>query len=90
MLGFAYSLFWSASTIIYFLLRKAVDETDLDEVYMEEEQDELFPRPVSPPDVSTPAPPPPDVRVSTSAPSSQQPPASETPTPPSEPPTATS
>jgi hypothetical protein len=52
MLGFTYSLFWSASTIIYFLLRKNVDETDLDEVYLEEEQDDLFPRPVTPPEVT--------------------------------------
>jgi hypothetical protein len=41
MIGFAYSFFWSASTIIYFLLRKRVDDTETDEVYMEEE-DEAF------------------------------------------------
>lgn len=36
MVGFSYSFFWSASTIIYFLLRKINDETELDEVYEEE------------------------------------------------------
>jgi hypothetical protein len=39
MVGFSYSFFWSASTIIYFLLRKVNDEAELDEVY-EEEQEE--------------------------------------------------
>ena len=39
MVGFGYSFFWSASTIIYFLLRKVIDEAELDEVY-EEEQEE--------------------------------------------------
>jgi hypothetical protein len=36
------SFFASASTSIYFLLRKNVDATDLDDVYVEEEEDELF------------------------------------------------
>lgn len=38
MLGFAYSFFWSASTMIYFLMRKKVDESELDEVFIEEEE----------------------------------------------------
>ncbi len=43
--GFVYSYFWSASTIIYFLLRQSDDATDLDEVFLPEEQepDELLP-----------------------------------------------
>lgn len=83
MLGFAYCLFWSASTVIYFLLRKAVDETDLDEVYLEEEQDELFPRPVTPPDVSLTQVNPPDVSITTVSGTSSAPPTS-TETPPSQ------
>lgn len=43
MLGFAYSFFWSAATMIYFLMRKRVDEAELDEVFVEEEE------PVTPP-----------------------------------------
>jgi hypothetical protein len=42
MAGFVFSYFWSASTIIYFLLRRSVDATDLDEVYLEEEEQEEF------------------------------------------------
>lgn len=41
MIGFSYSFFWTASTVIYFLLRKVNDEAELDEVY-EEEQEEPF------------------------------------------------
>ena len=45
MVAFVYSYFWSASTIIYFLLRQSDDATDLDEVYLpdEQERDELLP-----------------------------------------------
>lgn len=43
ILGFAYSYFWSAATIIYFLLRGDVDETEFDEVFIEEAEDEPFP-----------------------------------------------
>lgn len=51
MIGFAYSFFWSEMTIIYFLLRRDVDETDLDEVYVEEDDGEPLPAltPVMPP-----------------------------------------
>jgi hypothetical protein len=38
ILGFGYSYFWSASTIIYLLMRRKVDDTELDEVYLEEEE----------------------------------------------------
>jgi hypothetical protein len=40
ILGFGYSYFWSASTIIYLLMRRKVDDTELDEVYLEEEDHE--------------------------------------------------
>jgi hypothetical protein len=40
VLGFGYSYFWSASTIIYLLMRRKVDDTDLDEVYLEEDEAE--------------------------------------------------
>lgn len=43
LLGFAFSYFWSSATIIYFLLRQDVDETELEEVFLEEEEDEPFP-----------------------------------------------
>ena len=39
VIGFGYSYFWAASTIIYFLMRRKVDDIDLDEVYLEEEDD---------------------------------------------------
>jgi hypothetical protein len=38
MLGFGYSYFWSASTIIYLLMRRHVDAAELDEVYLEEDE----------------------------------------------------
>ncbi len=47
IVGFGYSFFWSASTIIYLLMRRKVDDTDLDEVYLEEEDaDEPYSAPV--------------------------------------------
>ncbi len=36
--GFLYSYFWSSTSIIYFLLRRDVDATEMDEVYLEEEE----------------------------------------------------
>jgi hypothetical protein len=57
VIGFSYSYFWSASTIIYLLMRKKVDDTELDEVYLEQEDlDEAYhhspiapePQPASP------------------------------------------
>jgi hypothetical protein len=48
MIGFGYSYFWSASTIIYLLMRRKVDDTDLDEVYLEDEEEESFTAPVAP------------------------------------------
>ena len=51
IIGFGYSYFWTAATIIYLLLRQKVDDTDLDEVYLEEEEDKAFmsESPVPPP-----------------------------------------
>ena len=37
VIGFSYSYFWVASSQIYLLMRKRVDETEFDEVYVEEE-----------------------------------------------------
>lgn len=37
VLGFGYSYFWTASSIIYLLMRNRVDETDTDEVYLDDE-----------------------------------------------------
>jgi len=41
--GFVYSYFWTAMTVIYFLLRKSDDDTDLNEVFLprEEKNEEL-------------------------------------------------
>lgn len=36
MLGFAYSFFWTATTAIYLLLRRATDATEMDNVYLED------------------------------------------------------
>jgi hypothetical protein len=57
MLGFSYSFFWSAATMIYFLMRKKVDEAELDEVF-EDEEPEV---PLAPPKLASgtaPVPPP--------------------------------
>lgn len=40
IIGFGYSYFWCASTIIYLLMRRQVDDTELDEVYLEEDEAE--------------------------------------------------
>lgn len=37
IVGFGYSYFWSSSTIVYLLMRRKVDDTDLDEIYLEED-----------------------------------------------------
>jgi hypothetical protein len=36
--GFLYSYFWTAATAIYLLMRRSVDATEMDEVFVEEEQ----------------------------------------------------
>jgi hypothetical protein len=45
MLGFSYSFFWSAATVIYFLMRKKVDDAEMDEVFEETEPE----APLAPP-----------------------------------------
>jgi hypothetical protein len=45
MLGFTYSFFWSAATMIYFLMRKKVDESELDEVFIEDDEPVVPPAP---------------------------------------------
>jgi hypothetical protein len=48
VLAFAICFFFSAATIMYFLLRRKVDATDLDDVYAEEVEPELPPAPAAP------------------------------------------
>lgn len=44
VVAFAHSYFWSAATMIYFLLRRSVDANPFNEVYLEEDpSDELLP-----------------------------------------------
>jgi hypothetical protein len=49
VIGFAYSYFFSQGTMIYLLLRRKVDETEMDEVYLEEGEPEEPLLPPSPP-----------------------------------------
>ena len=42
ILGFSYSYFWSASTIVYLLMRRKVDGEDMDEVTLEDENESGF------------------------------------------------
>ena len=49
VVAFALSFFVSAKTVIYFLLRRRVDATDLDEVYIEEPTEEFESEPVAEP-----------------------------------------
>jgi hypothetical protein len=78
MLGFSYSFFWTAATVIYFLLRKKIDEADMDEVFVEEEEPEA---PPAPPKPAAPAP-----AAPTSLPMIQAPPPPPPPLPPALPP----
>ncbi len=83
MLGFAYSYFWSASTFVYFLLRKKVDDTELDEVYLEEQEEEAYPMPQQPAPTATGSPSPSTLpMVESSRPAgSTEPPPTEAPKP---------
>jgi hypothetical protein len=40
--GFFYSYFWTASTCIYLLLRRDADATEMDEVYLEEDEETAY------------------------------------------------
>jgi hypothetical protein len=48
VLGFGYSFFWSTMTISYMLLRKSVDTAEMEEVYLEEEDQEGYSGPLAP------------------------------------------
>ncbi|MCE9530846.1 MAG: hypothetical protein K8T89_06950 [Planctomycetes bacterium] len=50
MLGFSYSYFWTASSMIYLLMRKKVDEVEVDEIYTEDEdfEEPIAPKPPAP------------------------------------------
>jgi hypothetical protein len=55
IVGFGYSYFWTASTIIYLLMRRKVDDTEMDEVYVEEDEpEEAYSMPITAP-ASSPA-----------------------------------
>ncbi|MBA4062345.1 MAG: hypothetical protein C0501_01305 [Isosphaera sp.] len=56
MLGFSYSFFWSAATMIYLLMRLRVDEAGLEEVVVDEDEPELPVAPPKPADVPPAAP----------------------------------
>jgi hypothetical protein len=56
VVGFGYSYFWTASTIIYLLMRRKVDDTEMDEVYVEEdESEEGYSMPITAPASSAPS-----------------------------------
>jgi hypothetical protein len=48
IVGFSYSYFWTASTIIYLLMRRKVDDTELDEIHLEEEPEQTWTPPSTP------------------------------------------
>lgn len=57
VVGFGYSYFWTASTIIYLLMRRVVDDTEMDEVHLEEDDaDEPYPTAPAPTAPTKPAP----------------------------------
>jgi hypothetical protein len=57
ILGFGYSFFWSEGVIIYLLMRRNVDAAELDEVYLEEdEQEGAYGGPLTQPHGVTPTP----------------------------------
>jgi hypothetical protein len=50
VVGFGYSYFWTAGTIIYLLMRRKVDDTEMDEIYLDEEPEPPYPAaPMTPP-----------------------------------------
>jgi hypothetical protein len=54
VLGFSYSYFWTASTIIYLLMRRKVDDTELDEIHLEEEPEQTWTPPATTPPAAEP------------------------------------
>ncbi len=55
VVSFAISFFFSASTMIYYLLRREVDATDIEDVYLEEYEEEIAPVTAPPAEVERPA-----------------------------------
>ena len=54
VLGFSYSYFWTAGTIIYLLMRRKVDDTELDEIHLEEEPEQTWTPPATTPPAAEP------------------------------------
>jgi hypothetical protein len=81
IVGFGYSYFWSASAIIYLLMRRKVDDTDMDEIHLEEDVEAPY-APPSAPAGATPAPGGGTSLTMVEAPTMRQPTTSITPTPP--------
>lgn len=53
--GYLVNFWLSGSTVAYYLLRKKVDRTDMEDVYLEDEEDDLFEAPGSSEAASSPA-----------------------------------
>jgi hypothetical protein len=47
VVGFGYSYFWTAATVIYLLMRQKVDDTELDEIHLEETDEPFVPPPAT-------------------------------------------
>ena len=50
VVGFGYSYFWSVSAVVYLLMRRNVDDTDIDEIHLEEEVEPPYTSPTPPAD----------------------------------------
>lgn len=84
MIGFTYSYFWSAAALIYLLMRKRVDEVDMEEVFIEDETAPAVGPPPAPPAPVSPPPAPtagPTVSLPTVPPTPPTPPAPVSPPP---------
>ena len=57
VLGFGYELFWTSTSIIYLLLRRGIDTSEMDDIYMEQEEFANFRMPATAP-ATTPTTPP--------------------------------
>jgi hypothetical protein len=77
IVGFGYAYFWTASTLIYLLLRRQIDTAEVDEVYLDDEE-AYRPTPIAPTTPRTPTTPTP-VPVPVPAPQMVDPPALRTP-----------
>ena len=79
MLGaFAISFYFSVNTIIYYLMRREVDATEMDDVYLEQPDEEFAETPVAPSVATAPAAAPATLAPATSAPAEETPPATKT------------